>query len=311
MQQTSSILVGGSKARSDLLCLDEHRDFEANKHFGTEIAADNWAESGAQFYDYCSVDERLEPRVCKDYKNQALRFLRFSEGEVSRESARAYLQSYIGKAPKTYNNELTGLRAFVGRFLKRPEFVEGFKKAHVSQNYDVELPTKTQLKMGFEGLTDDRERAIYLFYASSGLRHTEGLKLNRHEDIDYELRSVKSRHSTRTKKAGVSFYNEECELYLKRYLDARKDDSERLFCIGFREFVRIWRKASESAGVKIGPQILRKWHSTELGELGVPDRYVDVFQGRAPQKVIGKFYTGRDFERLKRIYDKAGLRVLA
>ncbi len=249
--------------------------------------------------------------MCKDYKNQALRFLGFSQGNVNRESIRAYLQSYINKAPKTYNNELTGLRAFIGRFLRHPELVEGFKKAHVNSNYDIELPTKTQLKRGFEALTDDRERAIYLFYATAGLRHTEGLRLNRYEDIDYELRTVKSKHNTRTKKAGVSFYNEECEFYLQKFMDTRKDNSDRLFCIGFREFVRIWRKASANAGVKIGPQILRKWHSSELGELGVPDRYVDIFQGRAPQSVIGKHYTGKEFERLKRIYDKAGLRVLS
>jgi hypothetical protein len=265
----------------------------------------------SEFYQHCSVDERLESRVCKDYKNLAIRFLGFSKGMVSRENVRAYLQSYTGKAPKTYNNQLCGLRAFVGRFLKHPEYVEGFKKAHVNQNYDIELPTKTQLKKGFEGLTDNRERAIYLFYGTTGLRHTEGLKLNRYEDIDYELRTVKSKHSTRTKKAGVSIYNEECELYLKKYLASRKDNSLRLFCIGFREFVRIWRKASESAGVSIGPQIMRKWHSTELGELGVPDRYVDIFQGRAPQSVIGKHYTGKDLERLKRIYEKAGLKVLS
>ena len=51
--------------------------------------------------------------------------------------------------------------------------------------------------------------------------------------------------------------------------------------------------------------MLRKWHSTVLGELGIPDRYVDVFQGRAPRNVLAKFYTGIELERLKRIYDKA------
>jgi intergrase/recombinase len=73
----------------------------------------------------------------------------------------------------------------------------------------------------------------------------------------------------------------------------------------------MWKKASKNAGVKITPQILRKWHSTELGELGIPDRYVDIFQGRAPKTVIAKFYTGKELERLKRIYAKAGLRVLS
>jgi len=47
-----------------------------------------------------------------------------------------------------------------------------------------------------------------------------------------------------------------------------------------------------------------------MGELGVPDRYVDVFQGRAPRTVIAKHYTGKVLERLKRIYYKAGLKIL-
>jgi integrase len=237
--------------------------------------------------------------------------LKFSKGIVSRESIRAYLQSYLGKAPKTYNNQLCGLRAFIGRFLGLPELMNGFKKAHEGNNHEIRLPTKEQLRKGFEALTTDKERAIYLFYATTGLRHSEALKLNRFEDIDFKLRAVKSKHDTRTKKAGVTFYNSECEYYLKKYLSSRQDNKERLFVIGFRPFVRIWRKASEKARVKISPQILRKWHSTELGELGVPDRYVDVFQGRAPRTVIAKYYTGKELERLKKIYDKAGLKVLS
>ena len=173
------------------------------------------------------------------------------------------------------------------------------------------MPDRTQIKLGFEGLEEVREKAIYLFYATSGLRKTEALKLNRLVDIDYELRAVKSKHDTRTKKAGVTFYNKECEVYLDRYLASRKDNYANLFRIGSREFLAIWDKATKNAGVKIRPQILRKWNSTQLGELGVPDRYVDVFQGRAPKTVLAKFYTGKGLERLKRIYDKAGLKVLS
>jgi len=264
-----------------------------------------------EFHKHCAIDERLEARVAKDYKNTALRFLRLTKGEVSRESVRAYLESYVGKAPKTYNNQLCGLKAFIERFLRRKDLVEGFKKAHEDSNHDIELPSRAHLQKGFEALTDDRERAVYLFYATTGLRYSEALRLNRFQDVDYKLRAVKSKHSTRTKKAGVTFYNEECEAWLKKYLESRRDSSERLFCIGYREFIRMWRKASAKAGVKITPQVLRKWHSTELGERGVPDRYVDVFQGRAPKTVIAKFYTGKELERLKRIYDKAELKVLS
>jgi len=49
---------------------------------------------------------------------------------------------------------------------------------------------------------------------------------------------------------------------------------------------------------------------SEMGELGVADRYVDAFCGRVPRSVLARHYTDFSPERLKRIYDGAGLRVL-
>lgn len=43
--------------------------------------------------------------------------------------------------------------------------------------------------------------------------------------------------------------------------------------------------------------------------VGVPDRYVDAFCGRVPRSV-GE-YTDFSPEKLKEIYDKAGLKVLS
>jgi len=54
---------------------------------------------------------------------------------------------------------------------------------------------------------------------------------------------------------------------------------------------------------------MKAWFSTEMGELGVADRFVDIFQGRAPQSVLGKYYTGKRLLRLKRIYDNANLKI--
>lgn len=43
----------------------------------------------------------------------------------------------------------------------------------------------------------------------------------------------------------------------------------------------------------------------------VPDRFVDVFQGRAPRSVLAKHYTGKGLALLKRVYNKANLIVLS
>jgi integrase len=143
-----------------------------------------------------------------------------------------------------------------------------------------------------------------LLYATSGIRKSEALKLCEN-DIDRALRCVKPKHDTRTKKAGVSFFNNECAIYISKLACG----NPRIFHMKTDRFDMIWHKASEKAGIKITPQVLRVWHSTELGEKGIPDRYVDVFQGRAPKTMIARFYTGKELLRLKRIYDTANLSV--
>jgi len=266
----------------------------------------DWVVS--DFWEYSKVEERLSKKVSKDYKNVARRLLKLSEGEVSRQAVRDFLKLYVEKAPRTYNNIIDALKAFIGRYLGKTDLLNGLKHTYVPENYERHLPTKEQLCKGFEALETDKERAIYLFFATTGLRRSEVLNLTR-DDVDFETRCVKAKHDTRTKRAGVTFYNIECEKYLRKYLESRTDDNNRLFRIGYRQFLQIWKKASSVAEFKITAQVLRKWHSTMLGELMVPDRFVDMFQGRAPRSVLAKHYTGKGLERLKRIYEKAELRV--
>ena len=265
----------------------------------------------AEFWDYCVVTERLTERVSGDYQQIAKRLLKLANGMVSQKTIRDYLATYLNKAPKTYNNQLDGLRAFIGRYFKRPDLMKGYKKAYQPQDYQPELPTKEQLRKGFYALTSELERSLYLMYATAGLRRSEALGLRKNPDVDFKLRCIRSKHDTRTKKAGVTFYNEECEEHLQKYLSSRNDSDEKVFVISSKRFREVWDKVTEASGFRITPQVLRVWQATELGELGLPDRYVDVFQGRAPKSVLAKFYTGKDLLRLKRIYDKAGLRVLS
>ncbi len=102
-----------------------------------------------------------------------------------------------------------------------------------------------------------------MLFASSGLRRSELWNLTK-DDVDFETRCVKEKHDTRTKRAGVTFYNGECEEYLKRYLASRNDDSDRLFNISWNRFLKMWKKVSKAAEFKITPQVLRKWHSTRV-----------------------------------------------
>ena len=47
-----------------------------------------------------------------------------------------------------------------------------------------------------------------------------------------------------------------------------------------------------------------------MGKRFVPDRYIDIFQGKAPRNVLAKHYTPQGIKTLREIYDKASLKVV-
>jgi integrase len=255
------------------------------------------------------VNRRLEVCTVKETLEDVRRFLAASGDVVSCENVRRYLETYMGKRAPTYNAQITSLRRFIRDFLRRPEFVMSFRMAPVdSAGYCESLPSREQVRKGFEGLKATRARAIYLFAATTGLRKGEVLNVLKSQ-VDMKTRAVIPRHFTRKKRSGITFYNPEAAEWLEKYLAERKDRSERLFSISDRAWKEIWKQASSSAGVTVTSKVLRAWFSTEMGEKGVPDRFVDVFQGRAPRSVLAKHYTGKGLETLKRVYDRAHLRV--
>jgi integrase len=132
-------------------------------------------------------------------------------------------------------------------------------------------------------------------------------------DIDLERRMViPNAKSTTTKQRWISFFNEECEQALREYSASRRDvaSDSQLFPITSEHIARIFRIASRVSEVKITPQVLREWFACEMGALNVPDRFVDAFCGRVPRSVLARHYTDYSPERLKAIYDRAGLKVL-
>ena len=72
---------------------------------------------------------------------------------------------------------------------------------------------------------------------------------------------------------------------------------------------RDWSRAAKKS-IKINPHLLRKWNATELARLGVPDRYVDAFQGRLPQTILARHYSDYTPQNLLKIYKQANLKIL-
>jgi len=50
-------------------------------------------------------------------------------------------------------------------------------------------------------------------------------------------------------------------------------------------------QSERKSGVYLKPKDLRDFFSQEMGKALIPDRFIDVFQGRLPNNVLAKHYT--------------------
>jgi integrase len=260
------------------------------------------------FEDYMRINMRLKPRTINDTIVTAKRYLDGAEGIVSKDTLKEYLEGYIDNSPWTYNSQIVRLNRLIKEYLNRPDIIEDFSLAPINTITKKKVPTLNQVRAGYEALDNEIFRTYYLVLATTGLRKGETLGLTK-DKIYPETRAVIPEIYTRTKRSGISFYNHEAEDLLIPLMGKTQDGA--IFKdISGRQHKKMWNTVSKGAGMRITAQVLRVWFSTELGERMIPDRYIDIFQGRAPRSTIGRYYTGRDLERLKRIYEKANLSIL-
>ena len=262
------------------------------------------------FREFCLVDLQLAESTTERHVNRIQKLLDRDPREYTKQDLRTYLMEIKKtKSASTYKNQLASLKKYFGDYLGMEHLVDSFK--YPSKGFNpISVPSKAELQAFYQALERPRDKALFLMFASSGLRHSEMLSLE-FQDIDFESRTLKPRKNpNQSKHVWVSFYNVEAERDLREYLKNYKDQASKLFPISKRQVLRIFKKAGEISGVRVHPQLLRDWFSCELGNLGVQDRYVDAFAGRVPKSVLARHYTDYSPERLKRIYEKAGLKVL-
>jgi integrase len=231
--------------------------------------------------------------------------------ELSTDAIRDYLTEFKDSSASTRANILKALRRFCRDFLGKGDLVATFKLPR-QEFRPKTVPTKEELKRFYAALERPCEKAVFLMLATSGLRRDEIASL-RVGDIDLEKRILMPNvASTSTKKRWASFFNQEAEQALREYLNGRDAGTDqRLFPWRGDRIDKWFRGASEKTGIKITPKTLRDWFCSEMGELGVADRYVDAFCGRVPRSILARHYTDFSPERLKRIYDGATLQVLS
>jgi integrase len=243
------------------------------------------------------------------YIKRFLNALKVQIESATVEDIREYLKS-LKVSSAQYKNILMALKLFFRDFLKKPEVVASFKFPHQVFK-PKQIVSKEQVKQFYEALETTKEKALFMLYATTGLRRAEILSL-KPEDIDFEKRMITpNNHLGETKKSWCSFYNEEAETALKEYRATKNHSrSDRLFPMQRNEVVQLWKTAKDKTELDITPQKLRQWFCSEMLRLGVSETYVDAFCGRVPKSVLARHYTDFSSGKLKEIYDKTQLKFL-
>ena len=263
----------------------------------------------SKFREFLKVDLRRSEKTAYEHTYYIKRFLKVFKvalKSATSDDIREYLKN-LKVSSAQYKNILMALKLFFRDFLKKPEAVASFKFPH--QVFKPKhIVSNEQVRKFYQALETPKEKALFLLYATSGLRREEILTL-RPEDVDFEKRMITPKnHSGETKKSWVSFYNEEAELALNEYLATKnRSRSKRLFPMQRYEVVRLWKVAKEKTGLNITPQKLRQWFCSEMLRLGVSETYVDAFCGRVPKSVLARHYTDFSPEKLNEVYTKSAI----
>jgi intergrase/recombinase len=256
-----------------------------------------------EFAMFCKVDLLRSRRTIKEHINNLKRYRKVIGSLIYAANIRDFL-FYIRRKysnPRTYRSYLCTLKVFCRDFLKKGEWVESLRFPKIQPKIITYLPSKQQLRTFFKSLPNDKAKAAFLIYCTSGLRMSEIFNAKILKEIRAIIPTMHEHYST--KNSYVSFYNLEAEKYLKK----------EKFNIHYsqKSIYRWFKIARQETGIHLTPQILREWFCTEMALLGVADRYVDAFCGRVPKSVLGRRYTNYSIETMKTIYDKAQLRIFS
>jgi integrase len=209
------------------------------------------------------------------------------------------------------SNIISAFKAYF-RDYKGLTFMNGYRHPSSPLKFKEEIePSK--VSQFIKAIDDLTVKCMAILLASSGLRKSEVWNLRKSE-INRNIRCIIPKcHSGETKQSGISFYNDEAEKILEEYLKQRspkQNKDNRLFVIDHARFLRIWKRAREKSGIYLKPKDLRDFFSQEMGKALIPDRFIDIFQGRSPKNVLARHYTPQGIRLLREIYDKANLKVL-
>jgi integrase len=261
-----------------------------------------------EFAKFCSVDLGLAPRTVDSHIDRMANVFNAVGPVPSLEQLRSFLSTVDN--PSSFNNHLKALRAYYRDFKGDDSLIKTFRWRRC-EFPPHRLFSREELSRFSLELTES-DLSLFLMFASTGRRFSEIISLQWPE-IDLKTRTLQPNHFARTKRSYYSFFNQEAKDALEGFEPSRgehpRQKEGRIFTASPIHVP--WRYARIRTGLPVTPQSLRFWFANEMARFGVPDRFIDAFQGRIPRSILARHYTDFSLDNLRRIYDGANLKVLA
>ena len=202
-----------------------------------------------EFAKFCRVDLLRSRKTIKEHINNLKRYIKVRGSFIDAASIRdflLYIRSNYNN-PRTYRSYLCTLKVFCRDFLKKDEWVESLRFPRIQPKILIDLPSKKQLKAFFYALPNNKAKAAFLVYCTSGLRMSEIFNVKILKEIRAIVPTLHKQYST--KNSYVSFYNSEAEEYIKKVKFNLHYSQKSIY--------RWFKTARQETGIHITPQMLR------------------------------------------------------
>ena len=301
MSEKLAGFLDSAAAQAVIACLDSvARGFSIVKRDADPAAMAGGIPEPLRFFLAAKTVEEKSQKTIGLYRCILSNFFRTVTKPV-REISTNDIRDYLTSRRQAGNKSITvgNIRRVLSSFFEWCA-LEGLAPANpvkrISAIKTEKSPRKAMKRIELEHLrsacSDLRDKALIDFLYSTGVRVSEFCSA-RIDNIDWEKKAVLIEHG----KGDVTrwtYFNPECEVSLRAYLESRKDDSPFIFTPSRGRSLepmaprsvqsaidRIVRRSGKRFSVKISPHIFRHTIATVLLHNGMPVEQVQRFLGHA------------------------------
>lgn len=251
-------------------------------------------------YLACKLMEGVSPLTVKNYRIRLYDFfmkVRIPYQEITHKEIRAYMLSYQhGREKPICNRTANAYQGVIVRFFGWLQDM-----GYITANPTKSLPAIKYVKKQKESMNRHdlivlldacknlRQRAIVALAYATGCRVSELCRIKK-SDINWVDKSIIV--LGKGSKYRTVYFNDQAEIYVKQYLESRKDDNPYLIVstrgahsvttTSIEMMMReIYTKVSDQVNVKVTPHIVRHTTATLAIESGMPVTTVQKLLGHA------------------------------